>query len=59
MPAPKSPGVFRAEFDTPQSNRLIADPNTTLGHKILYVAATQIEPMIEPEREACPWGTTC
>ena len=57
--APKSPRVLRAEFDTSQPNRLIADPNTTLGHEILDVAATQIEAMIQPEREACPWGTTC
>jgi hypothetical protein len=37
----------------------VAESNTKLGHKILDIAAAQIEAMIEPEREACPWGTTC
>ena len=59
VPTPKSPRILRAEFDTPQPDRLVADRNTTLGHKILDIAAAQIEAMIEPEREACPWGTTC
>ncbi len=59
VPAPKSPRILRAEFDTPQPDRLVADPNTTLGHKILDIAVAQIEAIIEPEREACPWGTTC
>ena len=49
MPTPKSSGVLRAEFDTPQSNRLVADRNTTLGHKILDIATAQIEAMIEPD----------
>jgi inactivated superfamily I helicase len=47
--APKSSRVLRAEFETPQPNRLIADSNTTLGHKILDVAATQIEAMIQSD----------
>jgi hypothetical protein len=59
VPAPKSPRILRAEFDTLHSDRLVADPNTTLGHKILDIAVAQIEAMIQPEREACPWGTTC
>jgi hypothetical protein len=59
VPAPKSPRILRAELDTPQPDRLVADPNTTLGHKILDIAVAQIEAIIEPEREACPWGTTC
>ena len=49
MPASKSPGVFWAEFDTPKSNRLVADCDTTLGHEILDIAAAQIEAMIEPD----------
>jgi len=32
--------------------------NSALGHMILDIPAAQIEAMIEPEREACPWGTT-
>ncbi|MCH7538596.1 MAG: hypothetical protein IID57_12155 [Proteobacteria bacterium] len=59
VPAPKSLRILRAEFDTPQPDRLVADPNTSLGHKILDVAAAQTEAMIESEREACPWGTAC
>ena len=47
--APKSLRIFRAEFDTPQPDRLVADSNTTLGHKILDVAAAQIETMIKPD----------
>jgi len=54
MPAPKPRRILRAEFDTPQPDRLVADRNTTLGHKILDIAANQIEAMIQPEREACP-----
>ncbi len=49
VPAPKSPRILRAEFDTPQSDRLVADPNTALGHKILDIAVAQIEAMIEPD----------
>ena len=49
MPAPKSPGVFSAEFDAPQSNRLVADRDTALGHKILNIATAQIESMIKPD----------
>jgi hypothetical protein len=49
VPAPKLPRVLRAEFDTPQPDRLVADPNTTLGHNILDVTAAQIEAMIEPD----------
>jgi hypothetical protein len=49
MPAPKSSGVLRTKFDTPQSDRLVADRDTTLGHQILDIAATQIEAMIEPD----------
>jgi hypothetical protein len=59
VPAPKPPRVLWAEFDTQQPDRLVADRNTTLGHKFLDIAVAQIEAMIEPEREACPWGTTC
>ncbi len=47
--APKSIRIRRAEFDTPQPDRLVTDPNTTLGHKVLDVAAAQIETMIEPD----------
>jgi len=36
----------------------VAYRDTTLGHEILDVANAQIETMIQPEREACPWGTT-
>jgi hypothetical protein len=54
MPAAKPPSVLRAEFDTPQPDRLVAHRNTTRGQKILDIAAAQIEAMIEPEREACP-----
>jgi hypothetical protein len=39
VPTPKSIRVFRSEFDTPQPDRLVTDPNTTLGHKVLDVAA--------------------
>ncbi len=49
VPAPKSPSLLRAEFDTPPSDRLVADPNTALGHKILDIAVAQIEAMIEPD----------
>jgi len=49
VPAPKSPRILRAEFDSPQPDRLVGDPNTTLGHKILDIAAAQIEAMIEPD----------
>jgi hypothetical protein len=49
VPTPKSIHVFRSEFDTPQPDRLVTDPNTTLGHKVLDVAAAQIEAMIEPD----------
>jgi len=49
VPAPKSLCIYPAEFDAPQADRLVADRNTTLGHKILDVAAAQIEAMIEPD----------
>jgi hypothetical protein len=49
MPAPKSPGVLRTKFDTPQPDRLVADSDTALGHKILYIAVAQIEAMIKPD----------
>ena len=49
VPAPKSPRVLRAEIDTPQPDRLVADPNTTLGHNILDVTAAQTKAMIEPD----------
>lgn len=49
MPTSKSSSVRRAEFDTPQSNRLVANRNTTLSHKILDIATAQIEAMIEPD----------
>ena len=49
MPTPKASGILRAEFDTPQSDRLVADRDTTLRHKFLDIAATQIEAMIEPD----------
>jgi len=49
VPTPKSPRILRAEFNTPQADRLVADRNTTLGHKILDIAAAQIETMIEPD----------
>ena len=58
VPAPKSIRILRAEFDTPQPDRLVTDLNTTLGHKVFDVAAAQIEAMVEPVREACPCGTT-
>ena len=59
MPAAKSPGLLRAELDTPQSNGLVADRDSALGHEIFDITSTQIKAVIEPEREACPWGTTC
>ena len=59
MPAPKSLRVRGTELNTPQSDRLVADTNATLGHKILNIASAQIEAMLEPKREACPWATTC
>ena len=49
MPAPKSLRILRAEFDTPQPDRLVADANTTLGHKILDIAVAQIEAVMEPD----------
>lgn len=49
MPAPKSPSVFITEFDTPQSNRLVADRDTTLGHKILDIAKADAEAMTQPD----------
>ena len=49
VPASKSIRMLRTEFDTPQPDRLVADPNTTLGHKVLDVAAAQIKAMIEPD----------
>jgi len=49
MPAPNSPGELGTKLDTPQSNRLVADRDTTLGHEILDITATQIEAMIEPD----------
>jgi hypothetical protein len=49
VPAPKSPRILRAEFDTSQSDRLVVDPNTALGQKILDIAVAQIEAMIEPD----------
>lgn len=47
--APKSPCILRTEFDTSQLDRLVADPNTALGHKNLNIAVAQIEAMIEPD----------
>jgi len=49
VPAKKSLRIFRAECNTSQSNRLIADSNTSLCHKILYGAAAQVEAMIKPD----------
>ena len=48
MLAPKPPRVFRAEFYPPQSDRLAADHNATLGHQVPYVSTAWIEKMIEP-----------
>ena len=49
MPAPKSPGVVTTKFDTPQSDRLVADCETTLGHEIFDISTAQIEAMVEPD----------
>jgi hypothetical protein len=49
IPTSKSSGVPGAKFDTPQSNRLVANRNTTLSHKILDFATAQIEAMLEPD----------
>jgi hypothetical protein len=57
MPAAKSLGVLRAEFDTPQSNGLVTDRDSALGHEIFDITGTQIKAVIEPERAACPRGT--
>jgi hypothetical protein len=57
MPAAKSLGALRAEFDTPQSNGLVTHRDSALGHEIFDITSTQINAVIEPEREACPWGT--
>jgi len=48
MPTPKSLRVPGAEFDTPQSDRLVTDRDTAFSHQILDIAAAQIEAMIEP-----------
>jgi len=40
--------ISGAKLDAPQTNRLIADDNAALSQKILDVAGTQIEPMVEP-----------
>ena len=52
----QSPRVPRAKLIAPQPDRLVADPNTSLGHKILDVAAAQIEAMIEPDRVLNDFG---
>jgi hypothetical protein len=55
---PKSHRILRAELDAPQSNGFVADRNSALRQEIFNIASTQIKAVIEPEREACPWGTT-
>ena len=37
VPTPKSPRILRAELDTPQPDRFVADRDTTLGHKVLDI----------------------
>ena len=49
MPAAKSLGVRRAELDTPQSNGLVADRDSALGHEIFDITSTQIKAVIEPD----------
>ena len=42
-------GVYCAKLDAPQTYRLAADRDTTLGQEIFDVAVTQIEPEVEPD----------
>lgn len=38
MPALESPGVVASNYDTPQSDRLVADCDTTLGRLIFNIS---------------------
>ena len=49
MRAPKSPSVLTTKFDALQSDRLVADRDTTLGHEIFYVAIAEVKAMVEPD----------
>ena len=49
VPPSKSLGVFGPKLDPPQSDRLVADRDPTLGHEIREIVAAQIEAMIEPD----------
>jgi len=47
--AAKSLGVLRNEFDIPQSNELVADRDSALGHEIFDITSTQMKAVIEPD----------
>ena len=49
VPSFQLSGIYCAKLDAPQTYRLAAYRDTTLGQKIFDVALTQIEPEVESE----------
>ena len=45
----QSPGIERAELDTPQTDCFAADGNTSLGEKIFNIAMAEVEAIVEPD----------
>ena len=51
-------GVFRAKFDTSQSDGLMADVDTSFSEEIFDIAVAEIESVVEPDgvRNDIGWG---
>ena len=45
----QAPSVFRAKFDTSQSDGLMADVDTSFSEEIFYIAVAEIESVVEPD----------
>jgi hypothetical protein len=57
MPSFESLSVSNTKLDTPESDCFVANDDASFSEQILNITTAQIESMVEPEREACPWGT--
>jgi len=53
----QTPRILWAKLVTPQAHRFITYDDAACSRQIFDVPVAQIKPIIDPEREACPWGT--
>ena len=49
MLALQSPGVHGSKLDTPESDSLVTDSDTSLSKKVFYITVAQIESIVEPD----------